>query len=363
MSRQVLHLVDHMGLGGVQRIVSELIDSEEHHVYALRSSDETIGAGTQEISTASSSSRYNLRCFLDVYRMMDRGEFDILHCHLIKSKIAGLLVKIISGRDFGLVFHDHGRVMRDNILYQKFLNLSKNKVDRHIAISEEACRLLEKKDIPSDEIDLIYNFADRSKFNPEAIESFKSRNLPEVDSSNLNEDFILGFAGRIIQIKGWRTLISALRELEEDIGLIIAGSGPEKEVLEKEISDLENISYIGYLEEIRKLLAVIDCFVLPSHIDGSPMMLYEVQSSGAPLIASDASSINELIDDRKNGLLFEPGNADDLQLKIQELKEDKALRENLRQSGLDFARAHTLNKYKDKLSKTYEKTTRKGNVR
>ena len=363
MSRQVLHLVDHMGLGGVQRILSVLIDYEQHHVYALRSSEKTIGAGAQEINTASSSSRYNLRCFLDVYRIMDSGEFDILQCHLIKSKIAGLLIKIISSRDFSLIFHEHGRVMRDSILYEKFLYLSNRWVDRHITISKEAGNLLEKIGVSSDEIDLIYNFADRRKFNPKEIESFNLGNPPGVDSSNLNESFVLGFAGRIIRKKGWRTLISAFREIDEDMELVIAGSGPEREVLEEEISGLENITYVGYLEDIRELLAVIDCFVLPSHVEGSPMILYEVQSSGVSVIASDAVSVNEIIGDRKNGLLFEPDNVKDLKQKILELKEDKNLRKNLRDSGLEFAKAHTSDEYLDKLSKTYEKTTNREHVR
>lgn len=334
-------------------MVADLTESENHEVYALRDSESLLDTGDREINTADSFSRYNLRCVFEVYRLLDKEDFDTVHCHLAKSKMVGWMVKLVSGQEFDLVFHEHGKIMKDNRGYELFLKLSKGKVSKYIAVSEEVSHQLEGSGVSGRDIELLYNFVDREKFNPETVRKF---DLKEdlVEDFQTDKDFVLGFAGRIVDLKGWQTLVSAVKNME-DVKLIIAGSGPEEQLLQKRIAESENIMHVGYLEEIRKLLGTIDCLVLPSFRDASPMTLYEAQSAGVPVICSNVASMNELVEHRKNGVLFEPGNVEELRSVITELKEDPELRNQLRKSGLEFAGKHSLIRYRNQLEGIYGK--------
>lgn len=360
MTHRVLHLIDHMGLGGAQRILSDISSSGNYKICALRTSEEYMMAKNRIFHVTDSPTKYNLKCFLDGLKLARSDEFDVLHCHLTKAKFVGLFAKMLSNRDLSLVFHEHGKIMRDNKVYNYFLRFSDKWVDRYVGVSKEAKNLLENEGISGSKIDVVYNFADRDKFDPDKVESLQLQERFENSKVDLENDFIVGFAGRIIERKGWRTFVSSIESLE-GVSAVIAGSGPEEESLQKAVSDIDQIEFIGYLDDIRELFGSIDCFVLPSHWDPSPMVVYEVESAGIPLICSNVVSVNELVEDRENGLLFESENSEDLSSAITELKENPELRQQLRESGLEFAGTHTLENYVTELEKTYERSTNSRN--
>lgn len=360
MPRQVLHLIDHMGLGGAQRIISDISSFENYNIWALRTSEEYMESKNQIFHVTDSPSKYNLKCFWEGLKLARSNEFDVLHCHLTKAKYVGLFAKVVSNRDLRLVFHEHGKIMRDSMFYDYFLKVSDKWVDRYVGVSEEAKNLLKNRGISGSKIDVIYNFANRDQFDPAKVESLQLQEEFENSKVDLENDFIVGFAGRIIEIKGWRTFVSSIKNLE-DVSAVIAGLGPEEESLQKAVSDINQIEFIGYLDDVRELLGSIDCFVLPSQQDSSPMIVYEVQSAGVPLICSDVVSVNELVENGENGVLFESENSEDLSSVITELKENPELRQQLRDSGLEFARTHTLENYIKELHKTYANAVKSKN--
>jgi len=359
---KVLHLIDHMGMGGAQRIVSKMTESPSTSVHSLRRAEDTIDTNGKSSSVTDSSSRYNLRCLIDVYMRSAEGSFDILHCHLLKSKIVGAAIKLFSRKDFDVVFHEHGRIFKEGLFYSTFLRMTRKLVDGHIAVSEKAVSLMDKNgSIPSKEIEVLYNFADRSDFDPEnAVENNLEDEIVKASSSLSEKEFLVGFAGRIIERKGWRTLVSASEKMGEDVGILMAGTGPEKELLERKVLERDNILYLGYIEDIRQLLGNIDCLVLPSQWDPCPMIFFEAQAMGVPVVCSDVSSVNELIEDGKNGVLFEPEDPEDLAASVNEVKRFEDLREQLGEAGLEFASSHDSENYRNRLEEAYERVLDRG---
>ena len=66
-------------------------------------------------------------------------------------------------------------------------------------------------------------------------------------------------------------------------------------------------------KDISTVLSNIDVLVVPSiWYENSPLVIHEAFLAGIPVIASNLGGMAELITHRKNGLLFEPGNIDDL---------------------------------------------------
>ncbi len=146
------------------------------------------------------------------------------------------------------------------------------------------------------------------------------------------------YFGRLIKIKGVDTLIKALREnskRNKDISVIIIGEGPEKiylEKLAKKCGIEKNVEFKGRVsdKELKKLILSSRLSVFPSYKrEGVITTLLEAMNLGCVVIAANACSNTELIEDGKNGFLFPPKNHKELSKWIDCLLENDILREQV----------------------------------
>jgi glycosyltransferase involved in cell wall biosynthesis len=347
----VLHVIDNMCLGGAQRIVSTLVKKNDNHkLHVLRESDEVLD-GFDDYTITKSSSKIIMPLY-DVMRQVKRCDADIVHCHLKKSKIICILLKRLCNLEISLVLHEHGEIWKEgNTMYTRILYYSSKIVDRHIAVSNHTSELLKQKsDIPDQKIDIVYNFVDREKYNKSQLESFGSRLKQEVNK----EMFTVGYAGRLEHRKGWKSVVSAAKR-NTDIQFLLSGSGSGEYRLIREDEKMENLHYLGFLNDIRTLFSNIDCFVLPSHWDPSPMILYEVQSCGIPLICADVSSIDEIVDPTENAVVYPPQDKEALSKKINELRTDAELRTKISKNGIRNAKKYTFEEFQHSIDGVYSK--------
>jgi len=132
------------------------------------------------------------------------------------------------------------------------------------------------------------------------------------------------FVGRLSAEKGLKTLMNAWRRI--DYPLAVLGDGPIRGEIEslapKNVSFFGTVSHQEVLEQMKKAKFL----VFPSEwYEGFPCVLVESLSMGLPVIASSLGAMAEIIDDGRTGLLFEPGNSEDLCKKVQILIEDRQL--------------------------------------
>jgi colanic acid/amylovoran biosynthesis glycosyltransferase len=143
--------------------------------------------------------------------------------------------------------------------------------------------------------------------------------------------------GRLSPEKGQAGLLQSfeiLRPRHPELRLRLVGDGPERaslEALAKELGLLDAVTFTGRLPEEDTLaeIAGSDLLVLPSFMEGLPIVLMEAMAAGVPVIASRVAGIPELVEDDKTGLLFTPSNWDELASRIDCLLGDEALRTRL----------------------------------
>jgi glycosyltransferase involved in cell wall biosynthesis len=148
------------------------------------------------------------------------------------------------------------------------------------------------------------------------------------------------FVGRLSEEKGIKTLAKAWEILGNHCTLKVAGDGPLMHLL----NNHDNIETLGFQDSTRihQLMQEAAFLVIPSEwYEGFPMVLVEAFSHGLPAIASKLGSLAEIVNDGKNGLLFEPGNADALADKVRWLFDHK---EECKRMG-DHAKAVYLSNY------------------
>ncbi|MCH7902427.1 glycosyltransferase family 4 protein [archaeon] len=91
-----------------------------------------------------------------------------------------------------------------------------------------------------------------------------------------------------------------------------------------ESDNLPAVKYLGQVQrdEIMRLLGGAKFLVFPSvWYEGFPVTIVESLSSGTPVITTDLGSMREIIHDKEHGLLFEPGNSNDLKEKVLSVSE------------------------------------------
>jgi len=125
-----------------------------------------------------------------------------------------------------------------------------------------------------------------------------------------------GYLGRIIPVKGVSLLIDAFNEMDHsEAELNIYGRLPSSSIYLKERHINSAIHFKGgyNYKDIGKVLSNIDVLVVPSiWCENSPLVIHEAFLAKIPVITSNLGGMAELVTHERNGLLFEPGNVEDL---------------------------------------------------
>ncbi len=147
--------------------------------------------------------------------------------------------------------------------------------------------------------------------------------------------------GRVQFEKGFQVLARAMTPLRSrvpGIECIVAGRGSYLPELQSRI-DVEGVSdivrLVGFVpdEKLRDLLHRAGCVVIPSLYEPFGIVALEALAGGAPLIAARTGGLAELIEDTGAGMLFDPGNADELAGCIEQVLSDRALADGMRRRG------------------------------
>ena len=131
-------------------------------------------------------------------------------------------------------------------------------------------------------------------------------------------DYVLEF-GHLSRDKGTNTLLEVCKRMP-NVQFVFAGYGKAVE----DMKDIPNATYVGFKTgaELKELIQKAKCSVYPSEwYENCPFSVIESQTYLTPVIASRMGGIPELIEEGKTGLLFEAGNADDLEQKLRYLLE------------------------------------------
>jgi len=189
---------------------------------------------------------------------------------------------------------------------------------------------------------------------------------PFIEIEDFNPEFIPGkyivYFGRLHPQKGIMTLIKAISSLE-DVNLKIVGDGPQKLELENTLKEnnINNIEIVGpkYGEDLKNIIKKSAFVVVPStSYENAPFSVIESFALGKPVIASNLGGLPEMINDGKNGLLFNSGDIKDLKEKIDSLYHNPcAIRSMGLAARLFVEKNFTPEKHYEELMKIYTKTT------
>jgi glycosyltransferase involved in cell wall biosynthesis len=122
--------------------------------------------------------------------------------------------------------------------------------------------------------------------------------------------FTVGFVGVLDVNKGWDLIGKAVEELHQNgkkIKYLIAGNGPDYNAAAAWAQERpQYVNFKGYVDNaLENLMPHLDVLVVPSILEGAPMVILEALSCGVPVIATPVGGIPDIIADHQNGFLID----------------------------------------------------------
>jgi phosphatidylinositol alpha-mannosyltransferase len=203
---------------------------------------------------------------------------------------------------------------------------------------------------------IVPNGVDMSRFRP------TGRKYEDI--SGLKGKKVL-FLGRLDERKGLGQLLPAFRLLqnEMDVHLVIAGTGQRKATYESYVKEhrlTEYVHFLGFIpnEDIPSIYRSCDIYCSPA-LGGETfgIVLIEAMASGVPVIASNINGYRQVIEDGKNGLLFDPHSPEDIKERMLSVLSDSNLRNKLIKQGLGSVKQYEWKRVSERIVEIYKQVT------
>lgn len=130
---------------------------------------------------------------------------------------------------------------------------------------------------------------------------------------------LVGMVARLAPEKAPGDFLALAAALPEATFALV-GDGPLREELEAAATP--NVHFLGFRDDMPGIYASLDVLVQPSYREGMPMTILEAMASGLPVVATRVGAAEDVIDDRRTGLLVPPGDVPALTAAVASLLAD-----------------------------------------
>jgi glycosyltransferase involved in cell wall biosynthesis len=326
----VLQFSSSSGPGGAERVISKLSASLNRHpiyrsvVCLFRPGWLQQQCDRNGITTYVMKNRvpFDPRLFKDLITVIRRERVCLIHAHEFDAIVHGTMAASLCG--LPVVATIHGK----NYFWEKRRRrLAYRLVSRYaqlVAVSGDLKRFVVRSTgISDDRLSVVYN----------GVEGLSICSSKEIATSKeelglLPNERVVGIVGSLYPVKGHKYLLDAvpaiLQECPETVFLLIGKGGLEAQLKQQanRLSVERHVRFLGLRDDIPKLLASMDLFVLPSLSEGLSMSILEAMMAGKPIVATEVGGNVELIAHGESGFLVPSGNSEALASSIVSLLKD-----------------------------------------
>lgn len=344
-AKRILHIHKLTGVGGSERhlqILLPRLDRQRFDVSLLlltmpsRPIDEYVeffrGVGIP-VEQAVTRGDIDPGCLLEVYRRLRGRAFDLVHTHLIHADLYGGLAARLAGVPRIVSTRHNDDAFRRRAVLRFLARVTDWNCDRVITLSRYLADFTHRVEGVR---------ANRIRTIPYGLE------LPDVRTSGdgVREEFglpcgapLVVTVGRLVRQKGHRYLLRAwpmVIAARPDARLLIVGKGPLRARLTEEAETLgvsDTVTFTGWRGDVAAILAAADVCAHPSLWEGFGLVLLEAMAAGTCIVASQVSTIPEIVLDRETGWLVPPQDSTSLAAAILRLLADPVRRRQLGEAG------------------------------
>lgn len=323
-----MHILSQLNIGGAELLVLNFlkrIDKNKFTPFVCTfdrggSLEKKFKENNIPVLIISKEKGIDFRLFYKLYKIVSSKKIDIIHTHNFQPWFYAGMSKVLC-KNVRLIHTEHSNLKRKQnkaIFAEKILSRIS---DRVIGVSNKVSDTL--VEITNNNNCIIETILNGIPTDDIKIKSNKIRDELRID----NKTKIIGSVGRLVEDKDYSTLIRAFKiflnmHKHDNFVLLLVGDGSQRKVLE-ELGDSLGISdriiFSGFREDVYDFYGAFDAFVLSSIDEGLPLSLLEAMACEVPVISSRVGGIPELICEGETGLLFNPGDIEDLVGKLEEM--------------------------------------------
>ncbi len=362
---KILHIINRLGPGGAEKLIEDLLPlmnntnginvdllllTDKNNVF-----DKKLNKNGIQIKIVPTKKIYNPLNIYYIRKYIKKGQYDVVHVHLFPSFYwVSFASKLIFKNKPKFVFTEHNTHNKRREtgylrIIEKFVYSSYDKI---ISISQQTQINLIKwlKSKNNGRFLVIENGIDLKKFK-EAKPYLKH----EINSKFDEDTILICMVGRFFEQKDQPTLIKAMKHIPSNVHLLLIGEGPLKEKnkeLVKQINLEDRVHFLGFRDDVPRILKTVDIVVLSSNWEGLPLSAVEGMAAGKPLIGSNVPGIKEVVDNY--GLLFSKGNSEELANKINQLITDPLKYSEIAEKCQLRANSYSIEKMVDEYIEQYK---------
>ncbi len=341
--KRILLALPYMIIGGADSILLKIFRSlnNEYDITIITTIETPVEYGDNTTEYKKITDRiYHLRRFLDnkeqmkdfVLYLIESREIDIIFivgCELVYHLLPEIVKKNKRLKVIDQLFNEFGH-LQNNRRYQDLINLN--------IVANEKIKDILIKDYKEDneKIKVIMHGIDvENEFNPH---NYSCGNDLKCDNK---DEFIISFLGRFSEEKAPDLFVEIVNLLKDyKIKAIMIGHGPEYNNILNLIklnNLIEVIHAPGFVDDIKSIIFMTDIVVVPSRIEGLPIIILESLSMGKPVIASNTGGIPAIIKNDYNGYICEIEDIAGFAEKIKILFDDRNKLFQMKNNAREFA--------------------------
>ena len=270
---------------------------------------------------------YDLALATKIYQVVSQNNIDVIHSHYaVPHSVSAYLAQqmaLANKQNVGTITTLHGTdvsIVGDEPTLRDVIAFALSKSDVVTSVSQAMAAEAEGKYGLNKKVQVIYNFVN---IQPPA-------KTPEdlKDVFGANDSNIITHISNFRQVKRIEDVIRVFNKINKkvDSKLLLIGDGPEQRAAHKlavKLNVSNKIHFLGLQSSIEKLLAISDLFLLPSEKENFSLSALEAMSCGVPVIATQVGGMAEMIDNGKDGYLFDVGDIDGMAEAGIKLLDDK----------------------------------------
>jgi len=248
----------------------------------------------------------NIRAYKELKKVIDEGNYDIIHCHTpMGAVITRLAAKSARKKGSKVIYTAHGfhfykgAPKKNWLMFYPVEKLLSKHTDLLITINQEDYDLAVRKKFKMGKIVKINGVGvDLSKF---SISTPEQQKILRKECGFGADNFIMLYAADLSERKNQPMIFKAIARIKNELPNVIAllpGQPILRDKYEKQCDDLgiaDRVQFMGYRRDIDKLLVISDCVISSSRQEGLPINLIEAAASGKYIISTDVRGSADVV--------------------------------------------------------------------
>ncbi len=286
----------------------------------------------------------NIKAYKQLREIVKKNQYDIIHCN---TPMGGVISRLVSKKyrknGMKVIYTVHGFHFYKGapainwLVYYPIEKVLSKYTDCLITMNKEDYLIAQNK-FKSEKIEFTHGVGVRTEKFSKMINNTEKKELRQ--SLNLKEDnIVITYVAELMPRKNHYMLLNCIEKLIQEnrnIKLLLVGNGKLEENLKKIINEKKlenNVELLGYRLDVPQLMQISDIYVSTSKQEGLPVNIMEAMITGLPIVATNCRGNNDLVENNVNGYVVDIGNEKIFNEKIQQLIDNKELREKFGKEG------------------------------